>query len=210
MKSTWIDISIPVTTTVTTWPTDPEFRLKKFASYEQGNPCDASEACMSVHTGTHIDAPLHFIKGGLPIGAWEPEITIGTCRVVEILNPIAITEEEVSGHDVQPNERIIFKTKNSSEKWWDKNFNENFIHISPKAATLLAKIKPLCIGIDYLSVGGPATGVETHQHLLGAGIWLIESLDLTKITPGNYDLIFMPVNFCDAEAAPGRALVRKQ
>ncbi len=210
MKSNWIDISVPVTEGITTWPTDPVFQLKKFASFEKGDPCNASHVSMSVHTGTHIDAPSHFIKNGATIGTWEPEITIGKCRVISIENTKEITEEEVIKHHIQPKERIIFKTHNSYIEWWNKPFNPGFINISPAAAALLAKIKPLCIGIDYLSVGGPKTGVETHQHLLGAGIWLIESLNLTKTEAGEYELIFMPINLYDSDGASGRALLRKQ
>ncbi len=210
MKSNWVDISVPVTEKILMWPTDPIFRLRRFASFAEGNPCIASEITLSVHTGTHIDAPAHFIKEGDTMGTWKPEITIGQCRVVTIENPKEITAEEISILNIQEGERIIFKTKNSDSNWWEKPFNPHFISISPKAAILLAKLKPLCLGIDYLSVGSPETGVETHQHLLGAGIWLIESLDLTKISPGNYELIFMPMNLYEAEGAPGRAILSKQ
>ncbi len=210
MKSNWIDISVPVTEKILSWPTDPVFRISEFASFEKGKPCRASEISLSVHTGTHIDAPAHFIKEGDTMGKWIPEITIGKCRVIKIENPDEITEEEISKHNIQEGERILFRTHNSDSNWWEKPFNPNFINVSPKAAAYLAKIKPLCIGVDYLSVGSPETGVETHQHLLGAKIWLIESLNLTKIEPGNYELIFMPVNLYNAEGAPGRAIVSKQ
>jgi arylformamidase len=208
MDSTWKDISIPVIDKILTWPTDPVFRINQFASFTKGNPCDASEISLSVHTGTHIDAPAHFIKGGASIDQWKPEITMGACRVVMIENPKEITEEELLKHNIQANERIIFKTHNSATKWWEKPFDPHFVCITPKAAAMLAKLKPLCIGIDYLSVGSPETGIETHQHLLGAGIWLIESLDLTRIQPGNYELIFIPMNLHNADGAPGRALLR--
>jgi arylformamidase len=210
MKPTWKDISLPVTEKILTWPTDPVFHFHYFASFEMGKPCLASEISLSVHTGTHIDAPAHFIKEGDTMSKWEPEITIGKCRVIQIEDPKEITAEEVSKHNIQIGERILFRTKNSDSHWWENKFNPAFVSISPKAAALLAKLKPLCIGIDYLSVGSPETGVETHLHLLGAKIWLIESLDLTKISPGNYELIFMPVNLYNAEAAPGRAILREQ
>jgi arylformamidase len=209
LHSNWIDVSLPVNDTLLTWPTDPEYRIYKFASFERGNPCDASEVSMSVHTGTHIDAPAHFIKGGTTIEGWKPEITIGKCRVVMIENEYEITEEEVREKKIQMGERIIFKTHNSDSNWWEKPFNPKFINVSPGAASYLAEVKPLCIGIDYLSVGGPETGVLTHQYLLGANIWLVESLNLTKIKPGEYEMIFMPVNLTGSDGAPGRALLRQ-
>jgi len=209
MNSTWIDISIPVTEAILSWPSDPVYKQKKFASFDSGKPCDASEVSMSVHTGTHIDAPSHFIQNGKTMDSWTPESTIGKCRVIEIEDSKEVTDSELLKHAIQKGERILFRTKNSSSKWWEKSFNENFICISPGAAAYLAKIKPLCIGVDYLSIGSPLTGVEAHQHLLGAEIWLIESLNLCSITAGNYELIFMPVNLASAEGAPGRALIKK-
>lgn len=204
-----MDVSLPVSESLLTWPTDPEYKIYKFASFERGNPCNASEVSMSVHTGTHLDAPAHFIRDGKTIEAWRPEITIGPCRVIAIEHPEEITEEEIKSKEIQPGERIIFKTKNSNTSWWEKPFDPKFVNVSPAAAAYLAGIKPLCIGIDYLSVGGPETGVLTHQHLLGAGIWLLESLNLQAIEPGKYDLIFMPVNLAGSDGAPGRALMKK-
>lgn len=209
MDTNWIDVSLPVTENLLTWPTDPEYKIYKFASFERGNPCNASEVSMSVHTGTHIDAPAHFIRDGKTIESWKPEITIGLCRVIEIDHPEEITEEEIRSKNIQPGERVIFKTNNSKINWWEKSFNPKFVNVSPPAAAYLATIKPLCIGIDYLSVGGQETGVLTHQHLLGAGIWLLESLNLQQIEEGNYELIFMPVNLSGSDGAPGRALMRK-
>lgn len=206
---TWIDVSLPVTEKILSWPSDPVYRKNKFASFDKGKPCDASEVSMSVHTGTHIDAPAHFILNGNTISSWTPEITIGKCRVLVIENSKEVTEEELVKYSIQKGERVIFKTRNSNGTWWEKPFNPDFVCISPKAAAYLASVKPLCIGIDYLSIGSPTTGVEAHQHLLGAGIWLVESLDLSKIDAGNYEFIFMPVNLADSEGAPGRALMKK-
>ena len=152
MNSTWIDISIPVTEAILSWPSDPVYKQKKFASFDSGKPCDASEVSMSVHTGTHIDAPSHFIQNGKTMDSWTPESTIGKCRVIEIEDSKEVTDSELLKHAIQKGERILFRTKNSSSKWWEKSFNENFICISPGAAAYLAKVKPLCIGIDYLSI----------------------------------------------------------
>jgi arylformamidase len=204
-----MDISLAMDQQLLTWPSDPVYRLHKFASFESGKPCDASEVSMSVHTGTHIDAPAHFIQGGATMMAWKPEITCGPCRIVEIEHSTAITADELIPLNIKQGERVLFRTKNSDKIWWQQAFDESFIHIAPDAAALLAALKPACVGIDYLSVGSPTTGVETHQLLLGANIWLLESLNLTQVIPGTYELLFLPIHLSEAEAAPGRALIKK-
>ncbi|MCS6823763.1 MAG: cyclase family protein [Cytophagaceae bacterium] len=209
MQNNWIDISIAVMEDVTKWPTDPNFELKNFAAFEWGHPCDASMVSMSVHTGTHIDAPAHFINGADRIGKWSPEITIGPCRVVNIDHPGYITREELIELNIQAGERILFKTQNSATDWWHHPFNPEFVHFSEDAAAYIAEVKPACIGIDYVSVGGPENGPEVHRHILGAGVWIIESINLNHVEAGEYELIFMPVNLAMAEGAPGRALLRK-
>jgi arylformamidase len=210
MNQNWIDISVAITPAITTWPSDPTFEHKKFAAFEWGAPCDASQISLSVHTGTHIDAPAHFIQGGDTVGKWNPTDTMGPCRVVEIGHPLFITKDELMQKNILPRERILFKTQNSKHTWWLHPFNPQFVHFSEEGAEYLASLKPACIGIDYLSVGGPENGPEVHRHLLGAGIWIVESLNLCDIEPNEYDFIFMPINLYEAEGAPGRALLSKK
>jgi arylformamidase len=164
---------------------------------------------MGAHSGTHIDAPLHFIAGGKSIDAMPFEVTVGRTRVIEINDAESIKPGELRQHRIQRGERILFKTGNSGRVWQSDSFIEDFVSISKEAARFLADRKVLLVGIDYLSVGSfKRDGSEIHQTLLKAGIWIIEGLDLSKVIPGRYDLICLPLKLGQGEGAPARAIIR--
>jgi arylformamidase len=130
--------------------------------------------------------------------------------VIAIEHSEFITPEELSPHDIQPNERILFKTRNSAGIWSSTEFVKNFVHCNAAAAAYLVERQVQTIGIDYLSIGGyKCDGVETHQILLGAGIWVIEGLNLAEVEPGNYDLVCLPLKILGGDGAPARAIIRK-
>ena len=162
------------------------------------------------HTGTHIDSPLHFVRGGEGIDRMPLDATMGRARVIEIQDPTSINPEELVPHGIGRGERIRFKTRNSALIWWTQDFIEDFVYISREAARYLAEREVGTVGVDYLSVGGfYKDGVETHQALLGAGIWVIEGLDLSGVEPGEHELICLPLKVEDDDGAPARALLRR-
>ena len=113
------------------------------------------------------------------------------------------------GQRIKAGERILFKTPNSRKSWKTDSFDEDFVYISKEAAAFLAKAKVMTVGIDYLSVGGfRKDGIETHHALLGAGIWVIEGLNLAKIKPGRYELCCLPLKILNSDGAPARAVLR--
>src|SRR5205085_6333224 len=117
---------------------------------------------------------------------------------------------EIAGQRIKKGERILFKTRNSKKSWKSDQFDEDFVYISQEAARYLAEKQVMTVGIDYLSVGGfKKDGVETHHALLGAGIWVIEGLNLARVKPGQYELVCLPIKLEGAEGAPARALLRK-
>jgi Predicted metal-dependent hydrolase len=157
-----------------------------------------------------MDAPLHFIHEGSSIEQMPIDATIGVARVIEIADTSAITAEELKQHDLQPGERILCKTVNSARCWQDTSFHKQFVHISAGAAQFLVDRKVRTVGVDYLSVGAyEGDGVETHQLLLGAGIWLVEGLNLSEVQPGTYDLVCLPLKIAGADGAPARAVLRR-
>lgn len=164
---------------------------------------------MCAHVGTHMDAPLHFIHQGAGIDAVPLPAIIGPCRVVEIRHPQGILPEELAGANLQPGERILFKTANSNRHWEAEPFNPDFVHIPVAGAQFLAQAGVQTVGVDYLSVGGyKRDGSEAHRVLLGAGIWIIEGLQLGQVSPGHYDLICLPIKLRDCDGAPARAVLR--
>ena len=210
MAEGWIDISVPVHSGMVHWPKDPEIKVERVMEMARGDVCNVSHLSLGAHTGTHMDAPLHFIAKGKSIDQLPFEATIGLTRVIEIADEESIKPEELRPHRIKAGERILFKTRNSEESWRTNEFDEDFVYISREGAQFLAERKVRTVGIDYLSVGGyKRDGVETHHALLGAGIWVIEGLNLAKVKPGQYELVCLPIKLEGAEGAPARALLRK-
>jgi arylformamidase len=210
MTHTWIDVSVSLHAGMVHWPDNPSVQITRMLDMEHGDVCNVSTLSMGSHTGTHMDAPLHFIRDGkgldeMPLGA-----TMGQARVVEIYDPESIKPAELQTQAIQRGERILFKTQNSARCWHTDDFIEDFVYISQEAARYLAALGVQTVGVDYLSVGGfTKDGPETHRALLEAGIWIIEGLNLSQVAPGIYDLICLPLKITASDGAPARAILRK-
>lgn len=205
----WIDISVPVRNGMVHWPGDPTFHIERAEDQDKGDGATVSRMTLGVHTGTHMDAPLHFIRGGRSIDTMPLEATIGPARVIAISDPHSIKRDELAAHSISRGERLLFKTGNSEHSWKTDAFDENFVFISQGAAGYLAEIGVQTVGVDYLSVGGyREDGPETHQALLGAGIWIIEGLNLSMVEPGEYELVCLPLRLMGSEGSPARAILR--
>jgi arylformamidase len=205
----WIDISVPLKTGMVHWPGDPGVKIERVRDAEKGDRNTLSELCMGAHTGTHMDAPLHFIRGGAGIDQLPLDIAMGQARVIEIDDGESIKLEELQKHEIGRGERILLKTSNSSYAWQRSGFVEDFVYISLEAARSLVESGVSLIGVDYLSVGGyKREGSEVHKTLLEAGIWLIEGLDLSKASAGQYELVCLPLRIVDGDGAPARAIIR--
>ena len=209
MKSEWIDVSIPLKDGMVHWPDDPPVKIRNAKDMEKGDPATVSLISMGSHTGTHMDAPAHFIQKGKSIDEMPFEATVGPARVIEIKDRESIKPEELRIHKIKSGERILFKTANSSRCWKNEEFVRDFVYISKEAAAELGKIKIRCAGVDYLSVGGYyRDGVETHRNLLSAEIWIIEGLNLLNVEAGNYELLCLPLKMLRGDGAPARAILR--
>jgi len=206
----WVDISVAVHEGMPLWPGDPGLRFERAMDQKNGDVCTLTRATMSAHTGTHMDAPLHFVRDSPTIEQMPIDATVGQARVIQIADPTAIHRAELLPYAIQPGERILFRTANSDRDWGKLPFNENFIFIARDGAEYLAECGVRSVGVDYLSVGGfTQDSVETHVALLGKGIWVMEGLALGCIEPGNYDLVCLPLKWLGAEGAPARAILRR-
>jgi arylformamidase len=211
MKSEWIDISIPLHNGMVNWPGDAPFHRLETLKIANGDPCNLSQFCTSAHIGTHMDAPRHFLADGHGMESMPIEATIGPARVIAIQDPDLIRIKELEPHHLGAGDRVLFKTRNSDHLWKTNEFQEQFIHIPRDTAAYLADLKVRTVGVDYLSVGGYETdSAETHQALLGAGIWLIEGLNLKHVEPGEYELVCLPLKLVGSDGAPARAVLRRQ
>jgi arylformamidase len=177
---------------------------------ERGDVCTVSKLSMGSHTGTHMDGPFHFLLEGKGLDEMPLDAAIGRARVIEIRDPESIKPDELRSHNIRQGERLILKTQNSTRCWQTDTFVEDFVYLSQEAARYLASVGVQTVGVDYLSVGGyTKDGVETHQALLEAGIWIIEGLDLSQVEPGTCELICLLLRIAGSDAAPARAILRK-
>ena len=205
----WIDISVPLQEGVVNWPGDEPFRIDKMHSLDKGDSNNLTSLSMGTHTGTHMDAPLHFLHKEKGIDELPLDVVIGRARVIEITDLESIKPEELSKHRIQSGERVLFKTINSAHNWSLENFKEDFVYISLEGARFLAACSVKLIGVDYLSVGGyKRNGAEVHRTLLEVGIWIIEGLDLSNVQPGKYDLFCLPLKIIGGDGAPARAILK--
>jgi arylformamidase len=164
---------------------------------------------MGTHSGTHVDAPVHFVREGIGIDRVLLDTLVGRARVIEIEDNESIKPEELAKHRIRRGERVLFKTKNSSYIWQNNEFVEDFVFISDDASGFLIDCGVRLLGVDYLSVGSSRHGGKhVHQALLNAEVAIIEGLDLSQVVSGRYDLICLPLRIVGGDGAPARAVLR--
>ena len=210
-KSEWIDISYPLSEDLIHWPQDPVYPDIHTRSHtsEEGT-LSMSQMTINSHHGTHVDAPRHFYGDGTTIDEMPLDAIMGPARVIEIKDTDSIKAEELETHDIRAGERILFKSVNSSYYQRGK-FVEDFVYISDGAAEFLRDKKVSVVGIDYLAVGSfrdRESLLRVHRTLLSAGIWIIEALDLSAVSAGNYEIICLPIKIKNGDAAQARAILR--
>ena len=207
-RKKYIDISVTLKSGMVHWPGDPPVRIKRSLNMDKGHIVNVSRMDMGAHTGTHMDAPLHFIRKGKSLDKMPLDATVGEARVIKIKDRESIKPEELKRHNIRRGERILFKTINSNRCWKTNVFKRDFVYISKEAARYLAKIGVRTVGVDYLSIGGfYKDGLETHLALLKADIWAIEGLNLSKVKAGHYKLICLPLKVLNSDGAPARAIL---
>lgn len=210
----WIDVTAtldPATTPV--YEGDAPMKFDFLKDMRKGDGFTLSVYSLGAHSGTHIDAPMHFIRDGAPIDRVAIEPLIGRARVIDIPDSVqAIDAAELNRHDWRGAPRVIFRTRSALHGWMSAPaFHRDFAYVAPDAAQLLADAGVLLVGIDYISAeqfGAPAP--RTHQILLGKGIPIVEGMQLDGVSAGDYDLIVLPMKVGGHEGAPARAILRKR
>ena len=214
MSGGWIDATatlVPSTTPV--YEGDAPTKLDFRKDMRKGDGFTLSVYSLGAHSGTHIDAPMHFVRDGASIDRVPLEPLIGPARVIAIPDGVqAIDARELGRHQWQGASRVLFRTRSSIRGWMTSpTFHRDFSYIAPDAAQLLADAGVQLVGIDYISAeqfGAPAP--MTHRILLGKGIPIVEGLSLERVSPGDYDLIVLPMKIGGHEGAPARAVLRKR
>lgn len=181
-------------------------------SMQKGDGFTLSKYDLGAHSGTHLDAPMHFIKDGASIEQVPLSALIGPARVITIADSVQVIDAaELNRHDWKGAERILFRTRSSSHGWMDSvQFHRDFAYITGDAAQAMADANVKLVGVDYISAEQFAAPAPlAHRALLGKGIPIAEGLDLRQAPAGDYDLILLPIKVANHEGAPARALLRK-
>lgn len=210
-KSEWIDISIPIRKGMVVGPHDPPVDIWLVRDPEKGDPVTMSQVSMITHAGTHIDAPSHFLRGDTTIDAIPLDTFMGPARIIEIKDNVSIKVEELEPYNIQPGERILFKTKNSSWVYDTDNFVTGYVYIDTETAYYLSKKKVQLVGIDYITVGGfedPEGNREVHRILLKKRVSILELINLSGVEAGSYELNAIPLRMEGGDAGPCRAIIR--
>ena len=206
------DVTVAISEDVPIYKGDPGVEVAPFKSIAGGDSANVSQISFGVHTGTHVDAPNHFVEGGKRVHEIDPTKLIGPCRVIRIDESVVAIEPEDVG-DIKGLERVLFKTRNS--QFWsepERGFRSDFSYLTPATAKLLVENGVVLVGIDYLSIeksGSP--GHPVHVTLLEKEIVILEGLDLRKVSGGDYELICMPLKYIGAggDGAPARTFLRQ-
>jgi arylformamidase len=204
----WIDVTVPIRDGMLHWPGDPPVRVERVSDIDRGDPYTVSRLSLGAHTGTHVDAPLHYVQGGRGIDELPLDALVGEARVLRIVDPRRVTVDELVRNDVTEGERVLFRTRNSERPWSTQPFTEDYVHVAPDAAEWLAARGVRTVGVDYLSVASPEEGVVTHRALLLAGVVIVEGLDLSRVPAGRYQFVCLPLKLQAGDGAPARVLLR--
>ena len=205
------DVSLPISPRLPTWPGDPRISLTRASAISRGDPANVSRLDAGVHTGTHVDAPVHFVEGAPGIDSIPVEALVGPCLVVAADPPgTELRPEDLPATD---HRRILFKTRNS--KLWAagaEDFDTEFVAVGPALADRLVAEGKVLVGVDYLSVESYHAPFEhpVHHRLLEARMVVVEGLDLGAVEPGEYELYCLPMKLVGSDGAPARTvLVRR-
>ena len=201
------DISLKLTGETVRWVTAPPFELEERRRMSKGDPNNSSALNMSVHSGTHIDAPFHFVADGNTIDQLPLERFIGPALVYAVEAKRYITKEHVAGIRLDGATRVLFKTRNS-ELLHQREYDPDFVAFSVEAAQSLVELGVELVGLDYLSVAHADEQVPVHRAFLDHGVVLLEGIDLSEVAPGRYELMCLPIPLGDSDGAPCRAVLR--
>jgi arylformamidase len=202
------DVTVPISPNLPVWRGDPKVRLERSRFVDGDNVVHTLRMRLGNHTGTHVDAPRHMLDDGETLDRIPIERWLGPARVVAIDAP-AIGPAELAAVDLEGVDKVLFKTRNAG-KLHDPEFDPDFVALEPDGAEYLVARGVRLVGIDYLGIEAFASpDFATHHILLGAGVLIIEGLDLAAVPPGDYELLCLPLLIEAGDGAPARVILRE-
>ncbi len=204
------DITLPISPKLPVWPGDPAIVLVQMESMDAGAHVNVSRLACSVHTGTHVDAPHHFLNDGRTIENLPLDELIGPAYVLQVPHEVDLITAAVLEAATIPTgtTRLLLKTRNSGIwKCGENQFQEDFVAVSADGAEWLVANGVKLVGVDYLSIAPLNNSDPTHHVLLEASVIIVEGLDLSLVEPGAYDLYCLPLKLVGSDGAPARAIL---
>jgi len=202
------DISIEINEGMGVWKDKDDKRPKiEVTSTTRTDNANESRLHLDSHTGTHVDAPFHFLQNGKRIDRVSSEKFLGECVVIDLtsIKKRGIGKEDLIKSKIRKSDIVLLKTSNK----YNKKFDFDFVYLAASGAKFLASKKIKSVGINALGVERNQPSYDTHKSLLGKGIIIIEGLELSKIKPGRYFFIGLPLKVKDGDASPIRAVLVK-
>ena len=205
----WLDISAPLAVGMPTFEGDPAIVIERVKSLSGGDVCNLTRVAFGAHSGTHIDAPIHFVDDGaaseaIPLDACLGQVWVADGRRLRS----TITARDIAELRIPAGEtRVLIRTPNS-ELWSEPAFRTDFLGLDVSAASALLRLGVVLVGIDYLSIAPFGDSTRTHRMLLERGVVILEGLDLRAVEPGAYDLVCLPLRLVGSDGAPARAILR--
>ena len=203
------DITLTISSELPTWPGDPRVELARGRKLEEGANANVARVDMGVHTGTHVDAPYHFLQDGITVDKLDLSLLAGRAYVLHLPEVDLITAAVLEEAQIPPRtRRVLFKTRNSD--YWasgDSEFQTEFVGLSEYGADYLVRRGVKLVGIDYLSIAPYKQSRPTHEKLLSAGVVIVEGLDLSEVSQGRYTIYCLPLKIANCDGAPARAIL---
>jgi arylformamidase len=204
-----LDVSVPLSTGIPAYPGNPAFELHAVKRIAAGGSSNVSRVVMGTHTGTHVDAPLHFLDGGMPIDELSLDLLIGRAHVIDVRHRGGITAADLAAAGLREDIRVLLKTPNSAF-WGASEFREDYTYLTEAGARYLVDQGVKLVGIDYLSIEQfKKTGAPAHRALLAQGVIIIEGLNLAEAEPGTYEMFCLPLRIAGADGAPARVVLKR-
>jgi len=208
-----IDVSVALDDELPIWPDSPGFQLEALQRMSDGAEVNVSKLICDVHTGTHIDAPRHFVEEGKTVEEIPLSVLVGPVVVVRVPDEVDTITAHVLDELGIPSttSRLLLRTRNSD--LWSTHpgtFRHDYTALAPSASRWIVDHDIRCVGVDYLSVQHYDDGPETHQTLLQGDVVIVEGLNLSGVEAGRYELLCMPAKLAESEGAPARVALRSQ
>jgi arylformamidase len=203
------DLSVGISPTLPIWPGNPGVEIVRMQDMDHGDHANVSRLSLGAHTGTHVDAPVHFINGAAGADSLPLEVLVGPALLIELPEVVVVTAPDLDAARIPAGtQRLLIKTRNSN--YWangDTTFHSDFAGVAVDAANWLVEHRVALVGVDYLSVAPWKQGTPTHRALLEAGIVIVEGLNLTGIAAGTHGFVCLPLKLVGSDGAPARAII---